>query len=96
MTTMTIPAGDAIGTPIKVSAMSQAAFLTCYRDVLWATYVWAQDDSKLALFMVGVQRTIEGPEKTWNHDGPAVTAAWRIMGGKGKPTLKALRALPRT
>lgn len=84
-----------MGATIKVRARSQASFLASYHDVLRARYVWAQDDSKLALYMLSVKRTIEGPEKTWNHDGEAVTATWRIMGGKGTPSLKALRALPR-
>lgn len=97
--TCRIPIEDArhiMGATMEVRSMSQASFLATYRDILYARYGWAQDDSKLALFMISVQRTIEGPEKTWNHDGDAVTATWCIMGEKGKPTLKALRALPRT
>lgn len=97
--TCRIPIWDArhiMGATIEVRTMSQASFLATYREILYARYAWAQNDSKLALFMISVQRTIEGPEKTWNHDGDAVAATWRIMGGKGKLTIKALRALPRT
>lgn len=94
--TCQVPGNDVAGVPVTVNTMSQASFLATYRDLLHARYTWAQNDSTLALFMISVQRTIEGPEKTWNHDGEVVTATWRVMGGKGKPTLKALRALPRT
>ncbi len=37
--------------------------------------------------MTSVQQSLEGPKKTWNHDGECVTAAWKEIGGKGKPTL---------
>lgn len=69
--------------------MTKQAFLAAYRDAL----ALAADAAKLDRFMVSVAATLEGPRATWNHDGDAVTAAWRAIGGKGKPTLKALRAL---
>ena len=46
--------------------------------------------------MLSVRATLRGPVATWNFDGPATVAAWRAIGGKGKPTLKALRALEDT
>ena len=72
--------------------MTKQAFLAAYRAALVA-YPWAADAARLDKFMASVAATIEGPHATWNHDGDAVTAAWRAIGGKGKPTLKALRAL---
>jgi hypothetical protein len=75
--------------------MTKEQFLTAYREQLKATYAWARDDAaKLERFMASVRNTISHGVSTWVHDGEAVTAAWRAIGGKGKPTLKALRALP--
>lgn len=73
--------------------MTRDQFLAKYAQHLTATYPWARDEAKLTRFMAGVAKTLDG-ERTWNHDGECVTAAWREIGGKGKPTLKALRALP--
>lgn len=75
--------------------MNKSRFLTLYRDELNKRYEWAQDAVKLERFMSSVAATINGTGPgTWNHEGEAVTAAWRAMGGKGKPTKKALRELP--
>jgi hypothetical protein len=73
--------------------MTRTAFLTAYRTELIARYSWAADVEKLDRFMNSCAETIGTARTTWNHDGEAVTAAWRSIGGKGKPTLKALRAL---
>lgn len=73
--------------------MTRTAFLTNYRTELLARFAWAQDAAKLDRFMASCAETISTTRATWNHDGDAVTAAWRIIGGKGKPTLKALRTL---
>ena len=72
---------------------TKAAFLAIYRKEILSRYAWAQDGEKLSRFMASVFHTISGPVATWNYQGEAVTAAWRAMGNKGKPTLKALRAL---
>jgi hypothetical protein len=72
---------------------TKTAFLAIYRREILSRYAWAQDAEKLSRFMASVFHTISGPVATWNHQGEAVTAAWRAMGNKGKPTLKALRAL---
>jgi hypothetical protein len=74
--------------------MTRQAFLREYRADLCARYDWAYGDERLDRFMASVERTISTKAKTWNHTGEAVTAAWRSIGGKGKPTLIALRALP--
>lgn len=73
--------------------MTKEKFLTNYRDEIMSRYEWAYDVDKLDRFMASVRRTITTQAKTWNHDGDAVMAAWRSVGGKGKPTLKGLRAL---
>lgn len=74
--------------------MNKQNFYSAYRESLVRAYLWAQDDAKLERFMGSVKGTMEGGAKTWNHDGESVIEAWRSIGGKGKPTLKALRALP--
>lgn len=74
--------------------MTRQDFLTAYRAELLKTYPWAQDSDRLARFMSGVEATLTGPRATWNHDGECVVSAWRAIGGKGKPTLKALRGMP--
>lgn len=73
--------------------MNKESFLAEYERELVARYPWAADSEKLARFMAGVRATLAGAS-TWDPRGEAVTAAWRSIGGKGKPTLKALRALP--
>lgn len=73
--------------------MSRTAFLSAYRAALVALYPWAADVAKLERFMSACEVTLSTTRATWNHDGDAVTSAWRSIGGKGKPTLKALRAL---
>jgi hypothetical protein len=78
--------------------MTKTAFIAAYRAKLIDLYAWAQDATKLDRFMSSVASTIGftlGGTAPWNHEGAAVTAAWREIGGKGKPTLKALRALER-
>ena len=74
--------------------MTRAAFLAAYRRGLVAWAPWAQDTGKLDRFMESVAETISTTRKTWIHDGPTTINAWRAIGGKGRPTLKALRALP--
>ena len=73
--------------------MTKISFLTEYKKELVSTFVWAQDEAKLDRFMASCAQTINGPSNTWNHDGECVKRAWKAIGGKGRPTLKALRAL---
>lgn len=74
--------------------MTRSVFLEAYRTALVAAYPWASDPVRLDRFLASCAGTLEGPAATWNHDGEAVTAAWKAIGGKGRPTLNALRALP--
>ncbi len=73
--------------------MSKANFLALYAQALKARYQWASDAVKLARFIASARDTLGGAN-TWNCDGDAIRDAWQAMGCKGKPTLKALRALP--
>lgn len=74
--------------------MTKAKFYETYRANLIQQRPWAQDAAKLARYMDGVKGTIETSRSTWNCSGDALQAAWKAIGGKGKVTLKALRALP--
>lgn len=74
-------------------SMTRGAFLAAYRAHLPKAYSWAADEAKLHKFMSSVEDTISGRANSWNFNGDAVTAAWREIGGKGKPSLTALRAL---
>lgn len=73
--------------------MTKEQFIEAYTRHLVARYTWAADQKKLVRFIQSVRATLDGGN-TWDHHGDAVTAAWRDLGGKGAPTLKALRALP--
>lgn len=73
--------------------MTKQAFLTAYRQSLLARYPWAQNNDKLERFLSSCEVTLNGGS-SWNHDGDSVVDAWKAIGGQGKPTLKALRALP--
>ena len=72
---------------------NRAEFLRRYEEELKARFAWAQDMDELSRFMASVEVTVSGEGTTWVHYGDAATAAWKAMGNKGKPTLKALRAL---
>jgi hypothetical protein len=73
--------------------MTKTQFLQAYMVELAKRYDWANDNERLVRFIRSVQDTISTDAATWNHDGAAVSAAWRSIGGKGKPTLRALRGL---
>ena len=72
---------------------TKAAFLRHYAGEIRHRYAWAQDASKLDRFMGGVAETLSGPSRVWACENDAVNATWQAIGGKGRPTLKALRAL---
>lgn len=74
--------------------MTKHAFLRAYRKELLAVHTWAHQPTKLDNFMQSVRDTIFGERIVWNIDGPSTLAAWRAIGCEGKPTYKALRALP--
>jgi len=72
--------------------MTQANFLAQYRAELVSRYDWANSPERLERFLSSVAITLNGGN-TWNHDGEAVTAAWKAIGGKGKPSKIALQSL---
>ena len=74
--------------------LSKQNFYAAYRVALLNTYAWADEPAKMERFMSSVKATLDGAPATWNHDGEAVKTAWNAIGGKARPTLKALRALP--
>lgn len=81
--------------PIPQSAPgTQAAFLRHAKEGFRQRYQWAHDSEKLARFMDSLTTTITTDRNTCMIDTPSIIAAWRAIGGKGKPTYKALRALP--
>lgn len=73
--------------------MTRQKFLAAYAGALIERYPWAREPGKLERFMVSCADTLAGGG-SWHHVGDAVTSAWRAVGGKGTPSLKALRALP--
>lgn len=74
---------------------TRAAFLAAYRAALVAGCPWTVKPDVLERFMTTVAGAIAGSGISWSPSGQrfAVTA-WRQIGGKGRLTLKALRALP--
>jgi hypothetical protein len=74
--------------------MTKQNFMDKYRALCASTYDWAQDAARLDRAMELVRVTLTTDRAPWNHNGECVTLAWRAIGGKGKPTRKALRALP--
>lgn len=74
--------------------MTKNAFYREYQAALEQHYPWAQDRDRLAKFLGSVKTTLETDRDSWDHHGECINKAWHAIGGKGKPTLKALRALP--
>lgn len=73
--------------------MTKENFLSAYRAKLIEAYPWAQDAAKLDRYMESVRATIHDTAGSWNPTGNAVVAAWKAIGGKGTPSLKAMRGL---
>jgi hypothetical protein len=71
--------------------MTKSSFLSEYRESVSAL-PWASNHDKLERFMESCRATLNGAS-TWQYDGELCVKAWCVIGGKGKPTLKALRAL---
>jgi hypothetical protein len=76
--------------------MTKVEYYDALRCELETRYAWAQDDeATLARYMTVVRESLEeSAAPGYQYDGEASKAAWRAVGGKGVPTLKALRALP--
>lgn len=76
-----------MATTLTKTAM-RAAWLTELQQ-----FPWFADPVKRENFSASIDRTLAGGQ-TCMIDGPACIAAWKSLGGKGKPTYKALHALP--
>ena len=76
--------------------MTKKAFMDAYRAALLKRYGggWAANAAQVDRFMQGVANTLMTDYATWNFQGPTTDDAWKAIGGKGKPTLTKLRALP--
>ena len=75
--------------------ITREAFLVEYRKRLIAGFQgWTSVPGKLERFMDAVRETLEGPRSPWSFDGPVTVDTWRALGLPGRPSLKALRALP--
>lgn len=72
--------------------MQRSDFIKEYRLSLARVYPWAGNGMKLDAYIASVRETLSGGN-SWHHLGDCVTAAWKAIGGQGKPSLKALRAL---
>jgi hypothetical protein len=81
-------------TPLGRDEMTQLQFVKAYMGEVRKRYAWASDPVKFVAFMRNVTLTLKTNQRVWIPEGEAVNAAWNEIGGKGKPTLKALRSLP--
>lgn len=59
----------------------------------YGKHAWATDTARLERAMEASKKTLDG-SKTCMIDQPSFIVAWRETGHKGKPTYKALHALP--
>lgn len=74
--------------------MTKTQFLEKYRAALVAQCAWARDRVRLERFMDSVEVTLRTEGNPWNHHSEIAKNVLRALGFKGKPTLKAMRALP--
>jgi len=73
---------------------TKAAFLAEYEKRIALNQEWARDAGRLERAMEKVRATITTDRAPWMASGPTLIEVWKRMGFKGRPTLKALRALP--
>lgn len=75
--------------------MNKQAYLATLREEL-KRFPWAVDEAKLDRYVKVVGECLAPGAGSYGFEvtGAASCAAWRAIGGKGKPTFKALRALP--
>ncbi len=75
---------------------TKSEFLTKYEELLKDNFAWAKDEAKLRRFIdTAVKPSIEGGDNpvNWICEGSVVTRAFQDIGGRGKATLTAIRAL---
>jgi hypothetical protein len=74
--------------------MTKTQLFSLYKERLHAEYLWAKDATRLNKYLDSFWQTITTEANTWNNDSFVLQAIWREQKLKGKPTYKALRALP--
>lgn len=77
--------------------MTLKAYLDALRWELVSRYGWARDRASVERYMTRVEEGLAdkraGMGAGYEYTGAASVAAWRAIGGKGTPSLKALRGL---
>jgi hypothetical protein len=74
--------------------MTRSEFIKFYRVYVCMTYDWTNDAHRFEGFMAKVNETLTTDRTTWKWNDNGAKVAWKAIGGKGKLTLKALRAMP--
>lgn len=77
----------------EIVLTTKAEFLSRYERALRGD---GMAPAALAKFMTEVRRTLCAPEEpvSWTPAGAVALEVWKALGGRSRPTLKALRALP--
>lgn len=74
--------------------MTKQAFIEAYTALMVAQYEWARDPARLERALEAVRNTLYSRRgQQWDQNGKSTAVAWKAIGCKGRPTLKALRAL---
>jgi hypothetical protein len=79
--------------------LTKTNFLTEYEKNIRYTYsaTWAKDENRVKHALRCCEATLgmlTEKHQVVDHTGSVFVATWKQLGGKGKPTLKALNALP--
>lgn len=82
---------------------TKEAFIAAYTELIRTHCAWASDTGRLAAFVQTVRNTIVADGHlpgggVWGFDASSAIQrqAWQLAGGKGRLTLKGLRALPQS
>jgi len=73
--------------------MNKQAYLAALRGEL-AAYPWAFDQARVDRYMQVAADALAGKGPGFEYDGAASCRAWQAIGGRNRPKLKELRALP--
>lgn len=76
-----------------LTRVTKNVLIDAYRNRLVMTYDWAADKQKLKQFVDRFSLTAYGQRLTL-LDSPVLQQVWADLGLKGKPTYRALHALP--
>lgn len=82
-----VPAATTSPTPETQYAMRTIQFLNALSLELHKEYDWARNDPvKAAGFVERIGVAIANRTRSFDHNGPCIARAWKIAGGKGRPT----------